>query len=189
MQGLVGDGTSGLVGAETAGVTTVEVTNVGMMTCHMADGEFLNGYIRCPYDLDVKHPIGFRVAYTLDHDGAGTATVAWILLQDAIAEGSAIALPSTALNTTIANDSYVDGNRVASVTDFLLQWSGRGIRNSLGLSKEQVEDGAFITMKLEMDAATNETTVRFIGMEMDYTIHNTIGAGPTVNTPLKSKTV
>lgn len=173
------------VGWETAGITPAEVTNVGMGTWIMTDGEFLNGYILCPYDLDPKFDIGFKVAYTLDHDGAGAATVSWILLQDAIAEGSAIALPSTALDTVIGLlDSYGAG----AVTDFLLAITGRGVRSAanIGLTRAQIETGAFLTFKLEMDAAVNETTVRFIGLIMDYVPQMCEGVGREIDAPLKA---
>lgn len=163
---------------ETAGITMVQVTNVGMGTWIMTDGEFLNGYIPVPHDLDPRHPIGFRVHYTLDHDGAGDAWTSWILLQTAIAEGIAIALPATALDTAIAlQDAYTTNLGVNSVTDFLYQVSARGIRNAIGLTRQQIETGALITLKLEMDAADQETTVHFIGLEMDYVPHKMVGVG------------
>lgn len=177
-QSFVGDGTSGLVGAETAGITTVEVAGVGMMTSVMVAGEFLNGYFRCPYDLDPEWPVGFRVCWTLDHDGSGNAVITWILLQNAIAEGIAIALPATALDTPLdVNDPYQTDAGIASTTDFLLMWTERGIRNKVGLTRTQIENGAFLTFKLEMDAALNETSAHYIGMEMDYAPMKTLGVG------------
>jgi hypothetical protein len=190
MQGVT-VGTALFAAYETAGVTDLEVTNVGMGTLVMTDGEFLNGYIRCPYDLDPGFPVGFRVAWTLDHDGVGAGDASWILLQNAIAHGAAIALPDAVLDTAIVVPStYVDTSGDATVvTDFLLQWSARGIRNLIGLTRNQIEAGAFLTFKLELDAATNETTVRYIGMEMDYVPQRTVGMGSHINRPLKSNGV
>jgi len=175
---------------ETAGVTADEVTNVGMGTYIMTDTELLNGYIPCPYDLDPKFNIGFGVHWTADHDGTGALTSSWILLQDAIKIGEVIALPATALNTIIPLlSAYNDENGVTTVTDFRIQKTGRGIRDDIGLNRAQIEAGAFITFKLELDAAINETSIRFIGLEMDYVPMMTVGNGPHTNRPLQSNGV
>ena len=82
--GLNAEADATLQAFETAGITYFELASLGMAAAHMADGEFLNGYFRCPIDLDPKFAVGWRVCYTLDHN-SGTASVDWILLQDAIA--------------------------------------------------------------------------------------------------------
>lgn len=172
---------------ETVAAEYSEITSVGMGGVTLGDGEFINGYIRCPYDLDPDKPVGFRIAYTIDHDGAGDATVSWILLQNAIAEGIAIALPATALDTIIPLlDAYTDDSGVSVVTDFLLQMTNRGIRNRIGLTRVQIEKCAFLTFKVEMDAAIEETTVRYIGLEMDYAVMKTQGFGSHLDQPLQS---
>ncbi len=172
---------------ETIAAEYSEITNVGMGGVTLTDGEFINGYIRCPIDLDPSFPVGFRIAYTIDHDGTGDATVSWILLQNAIAEGIAIALPATALNTIIPLlDKYTDDSGVSVVTDFLLQMTDRGIRNSIGLTRAQIEQCAFLTLKVEMDAAIEETSVRYIGLEMDYVPMKTQGEGSHTDKPLQT---
>lgn len=172
---------------ETVAAEYGEVTSVGMGTTQLADGEFINGYIPCPYDLDPKWPVGFSIFWTADHGGSNALTSSWILLQNAIAIGTAIALPATALDTIIALlSSYNDAAGVTTVTDFRLQKTARGIRDSIGLSRIQIEAGGFLTFKVEMDAAANETTIRYIGMEMDYVPMRTTGNGMHTDAPLAS---
>lgn len=183
--GLNAETDASLQAFETTGVTLEELTNIGIGSLIMTDGEFLNGAIVCPYDLDPGWPIGFRVCYTLDHDGAGAATVDWILLVDSIKSGAAIAVPSTALDTVIAQDSYVGTDGTTSTTDWLLQFTARGIKDSIGLTRVDIEAGAFIAFKLEMDAAVNETSVRFLGLEMDYVPFKTQGEGSHIDKPLQ----
>ena len=96
------------VAFETAGVTPAEITDVGFGTLIMTDAELLNGYIPVPFDLDPKHAIGFQIYWTMDHDGAGTGLADWILLVGTTKRGVAIALPATALDTVIANDTNTD---------------------------------------------------------------------------------
>jgi len=175
---------------ETIAAEYGEVTAVGMGTTQLADGEFLNGYIPCPYDLDPKFPVGFSIWWTADHDGTGALTSSWILLQDSIEIGTAIALPATTLNTIIPLlSAYNDALGVTTVTDFRIQKTGRGIRDDIGLTRIQIENGGFLTFKIEMDAALNETSIRFVGLEMDYALQMTTGAGSHLDTPLISSQV
>jgi hypothetical protein len=168
---------------ETAGVTPAELTNIGMNSWIMTDGELMNGYIPCPFDLDPKHEIGFKVCWTMDFN-AGTPSAKWILLVGTEKEGQAISVPATALDTPIADDSYVTDAGAAGAADWLLQWTSRGIWKSTGLTKEDIQNGAFLTFKLEMDKATAETTIRYIGMMMDYCPWKTLGLGCEVDRPL-----
>lgn len=170
---------------ETVAAEYNEVTAVGMGTLQMAAGEFVNGYFPCPIDLDPKFNVGFKVCYTGLHDDTGDATVDWILLQNVIAQGIVIALPATALNTVIPDDAYVDDAGASVVTDWLLQRTARGIRDVIGLTRKQIESEAFITLKLEMNATTNLTTVNYIGMIMDYTPQLCQGVGSESDNPLQ----
>lgn len=175
---------------ETAGITPVEVTDVGMGTWIMTDGEFINGYMPCPCDLDPSYPVGYRVAWTLDAS-AGSASVEWILLTGLEKVGQAISLPATVLNTPFVLPTLYkdDSGDVTAATDFLLQWTSRGIDNLIGLTRDNIEDGAFLTYKLEMNAGTNETTCHYIGMEMDYVPMKTQGEGSHIDKPLKTSGV
>jgi len=176
-QSFIGDGTSGLVGAETAGITTAEVAGAGMMTSVVTDTEVLNGYFRCPVDLDPDWPVGFRVCWTLLHDDTGTGNMVATIDQNTVAKGAAIVLPTTVLDTDIGTTTYTDTGGAISVVDWLLQYSNRGIRNSIGLTRDQIEAGAFITFQLTFTTFDNETTAHYVGMEMDYAPQMTQGLG------------
>ncbi len=172
---------------ETIAAEYSEITSVGMGCVTMGDGEFINGYIPCPHDVDPNYPIGYKVAWTLDHDGAGAASATWILLTGLEKVGQAISLPATALDTPFGLDTYKDAfGDITVVTDFLLQWTSRGIDTLIGLTRAEIEAGAFLTYKLEMDAAVNETTVRLIGIMMDYVPMKTVGTGCHLDKPLQS---
>ena len=183
-------GNIGGIGALTAGVTELELGTSGMVGNDMADGEFMAGGIVLPYDLDPKWDIGFRVHWTVDHDGAGACTVDWILLANIRLVGAAIAVAATALDTPIATvDTYKDSSGDATVvTDWLKQVTARGIMFATNhkLSREQIEDGAELMLKLEQNAMVNATKAFFRGLEIDYVPMMTIGQGSEMDRPLKS---
>ncbi len=168
------DGTSKTIAYETAGIIAAEVTDVGMGTWDMDTGDFLNGYIRCPYDLDPNFDVGMRVCWSMINSGVD-GDAGWIMLFDAIKKGEAIALPATALDTVFVDPTvYVDENGATSATDWFLQWTSRGIvkPTTLGLTYDDVDLGAFLTFKLELDNEAASTSVHFIGLELDYRIHS-----------------
>ncbi len=189
MRGIIGAAGVG-TGALTAGVTELELGTSGMVGLDITDGEFLCGGIVLPYDLDPKWEIGFRVHWTADHDGAGALTSSWILLANVRKVGAVIAVAATALDTAIALlSTYVDTSGDATVvTDWLKQVTARGIMLATNhqLSREQIEDGAELMFKLEMDAAVNETKTFFRALEIDYVPMQTVGQGSEMDRPLKS---
>ena len=171
---------------ETAGVTPVEITNVGMNTWVMTDAELINGFIPCPYDLDPDKPVGYKIAWTMSQDGStANANTDWILLVGTEKVGGAISLPATALDTIIPTPSLYSDAAAAAV-DFLLQWTGRGIKNLIGLTRAEIEAGAFLTFKLELNSALGETAVNLIGIMMDYAVMRTVGQGSHTDQPLQS---
>lgn len=168
---------TGVIGTfnDAAAVPAVIASGVGMGGFLMAASDLITGMIPCPMDLDPNFPVGFRVHYSGDHDGSGSATTSWILLQGAVVEGGAIATPTAALDTVIALlDAYsTTAGDTATTTDALYQVTGRGIRNSIGLTRSQVVNGALITISLELDAVANFTSVNFLFLEMDYVARRT----------------
>ena len=188
MQSILDDATSGVpASAFTGGVLLLEIGTLGFISCSMVAGEFLKGIYPVPSDLDPQFPVGYRVHYTVDHDGSGDATVSWILLNSFIGEGVVIADPATALNTPIPLlDAYTTDAGVSVTTDFLYQVSGRGIDNDIGLTRTQIETGALMGTSLEMDAMANATDVRLLWLEMDYVPMKTLGAGSNLDRALQS---
>ena len=173
---------------ETAGVTPLEVDAVGINTWLMGtDGDLINGCIMCPYDLDPDKLIGFKVVYTVNHVGAGAATTHWILLVGTETRGDILSLPATALDTLIGVDTYKDASGDATVVaDWHLQISPRGIKNRIGLTRAQIEDGALLMWALEQNAAVNDTNVHLLGIWMDYAVMRTVGTGSHIDQPLQS---
>jgi len=186
MNGYLSNTTSGKQEAAATTLATVdELGALGVVGLTMVAGELVNGMVRCPYDLDPAHEIGFKVVYT-GTVNTTTGTTSWILLQDAIAEGGVIAVATTALDTVIPLlDQYADTAGNASGTDQLLQNSSRGIRTSIGLTPTQIEGGACLLFSLELDAVTAAyDTTEFIGIEMDYTPKKMKGEGLLHPAPL-----
>ena len=169
----------------TAGVTQESITTSGVEAMTITDGEFMSYGIKVPHDLDPGFPIGFRVHWTADHDGTGSLTASWIMLQKFIARGAAIAVAATVLDTIIPLLSpYQDtSGDVTVVTDFLYQVSGRGILDSCGLTRKQIEEAAMFIGKLELDAAIEETSIRLIALELDYVPWKTQGQGNNYSRP------
>jgi len=169
MQGIVTDGTDLLAG-QTAAALYVELAAKGMAgLAFAADGNIITGFIPVPFDLDGQFPIGFRIWWTMDHDGSGTANALFKLLQGTEKPGETISIPTAVLDTLLVLDQYNDTDGNPTVTDHVLQKTPRGIRTSIGLTHAEILEGAMMTFSLEMDSALNETKVILIGIEMDYT--------------------
>lgn len=151
----------------------------------MADDKLLRGAINLPYDLDVKHEIGFRVHYSGTY-GSGTATVEWILLYKIGAENAVIATTgATALDTVIGVHTWVGPD-----DDFKMR-SPRGIAlaSTHGITRDNVEAGDLLMISLEQQAETNVTAVEFITIEMDYVPHRSTGYGTDSDRPLTAADV
>jgi len=150
-----------------------------------ADGKYIGGYVPCPHDLDPKFEVGFQVHWTGDVTGS-TAEVTWILLQNAVKRGVVLATPTAALDTVLVSDPNSDADGDAAATDYLYQVSDRGIRNSIGLSRPNIEEGALITLQLEQQSATAETAIILLGIMMDYMPMQTQGIGNNTIGPLSA---
>jgi hypothetical protein len=160
----------------TIGTTAMVGTLMG------TDGDLLRGAINLPYDLDVKHEIGFRVHYSGTY-GSGTATVEWILLYGTVKNTAAITVTgATALNTVIGVHTQTTPG------DDFKQRSPRGIAlpGTHALTREMVENGDLLLISLEQQAQSNVTVTEFISLEMDYVPHRMVGYGSDSDRPLTS---
>jgi hypothetical protein len=167
--------------------TLVQLSSFGFNALKMsADAGSIGGALPCPYDLDPKFPVGFAVWWAMDHDGSGTGAATWILLQGTVKRGIVIAAATAALDTVLVADTNTTNLNAAAVTDYLLQVTPRGIRNSIGLTRAEIEEGALITLDLEMDAADNETNIYLLGIMMDYAPMLCQGIGSEADAPLAS---
>ena len=175
------DNGTNLILADTTGATlepisAASTTGIGAPDMS-SDAETIGGAVRVPYDLDPKFDVGFRVCYTVDANGASVIT--WKLLEDSIAEGGVINQATTVLDTLIAADTF-------GSVDHLLAWTSRGIRDDIGMTRAQIENGAFSLVNIEMDTGTNLTAVYFLGYEMDYVVQECQGIGSENDRPLTS---
>ncbi len=186
---LGNDATSGVTlaaGLDDLTELWAELSDFGFGALKMtADNKVVSGALPCPYDLDPKFEVGFKVHWTGDVTGS-TAEVTWLLLQDVTKRGVALAKASTALNTILVSDPNHDANGAASATDYLYQSTPRGIRNSIGLTRANIEEGALITFNLEQASATAETNIYLMGIEMDYVAQLCVGVGSEIISPLTS---
>lgn len=160
-------------------VSSFNITGLGLS----AAGSLINGAIRVPPDLDPLWPVGFRVNWS-STGAAGSAT--WLLLLKTIAKGAAFvakASVTTALDTVLGLNALTlaNGN----------EWTRRGIKNKIGLSRDAIEEGAMLGFTLELDAVGTiaASTVTFLGLELDYVPVLTIGGGSNYDRPTKSSGV
>lgn len=126
-----------------------------------AAGDIVKGSIKVPYDLDPKWPVGFRVNFTNNNASAGTAT--FILLVEPFKKDVAFsATVDNALDTVIGIS--------ASTAQLINKWTGRGIKRSIGFTRQEVLEGARLGLSLELDAVATiaATDVVLLGLEMDY---------------------
>ena len=157
-------------------VSSFNITGIGFS----ATGSVINGTIKTPYDIDPKWPIGFRVNWT-STSGSGSAT--WALLTRNTVKGAALVVKGsilTALNTVFPASAVTVANGN--------EWSARGILNKLGLSRDQIEEGAHLQFTLNLSAVVTiaASSITFLGLEMDYVPVLTIGQGTHTDRPQKS---
>ena len=185
MMGMQDDSTSGVhAAAATAATRIVEAGALGISHLTMGTaGELLNGQYPIPYDLDPQWPLGFRIHYTVDVN-TNAPNVTWILLQGTQLDAAAYVVPTAALDTAIALHTY------PATTDLLFVRTARGIRTSIGVTREQIEATAKLTFSIEMDTISQTPTdVRFAWLEMDYVPMLTVGSGNHTDAPLASSSM
>lgn len=171
-------GASGVgVGAETAGITEAEVaTNLGFIGNIIVAGEFIVGFIRCPYDLDPSKPVYVRVIFSSTN--SGSLGITWVALVKFTKTEIALVAPGTlvALDTIIA-----EKDTAASKASVATSW---GKMDTPGISRADVEAGAIFQTRIECDIIdSGHTVVTFLGIEFGYTPMNFIGPGPNLSAP------
>lgn len=167
------------VGAHTGAPVQQEISTLGLVAVLLdTAGDMVNMLTPVPRDMNVTQPMGVHVVY---QTGSATAadTVTWIVLYDVIAEGSALAVGTTALNTTIAQDT-VTGTAQA------LEISPRGVINGATITEAQMTGLAFISWNIEMDAFAAGLTEDklFLGLLIDYVPKRYQGQPNTFNPAL-----
>ena len=154
---------------------------VGINICEgpTDDGNFFHGWRRVPYDLDPKFPVGFRVNWS--QASAVTDGTTFVMQTGVDKKDAAFQAITayTALDTILA-ESNAGG---ASYN----QWTTRGIRTAIGLTRSEIEDGAILRMEVEADVVdTGQDKVTILGIEMDYVQQTCQGIGSESDRPLTS---
>lgn len=174
MQAIV-EATDTLGGSIDAGVIPTVVTTSGLVGWVMTDGQFLCGGIPLPNDIDPGHPLGFQIHWTADANGDCTAD--WILQYKFIMEGVVFARPTASLVPAIGlADSH-------GSTDWSHAITSKGYAVTHGLTRSGIQDGGFMLLEVEMDAAENETAIIFLGIMFDYSVQQCSGPGSVVDQP------
>ena len=171
---VVGTGwdATGLVGRHSGAPTTGELGALGYGAVRFdgAGDEFVQ-ILPLPRDVDVEHPIYFRVYWTTDSTTSAD-TIDFILTYADIAADEELTAADTALSTAIAQDTY------GTTTALTLKTTAWGKLNGSTLTK-----GDFLILETEMDATDidvgSSEIVYFLGLEMEYTPEATVGGGPT----------
>lgn len=168
----IGWDATGLVGRHTGAPVTGELSTLGYgaVTFDAAGDEFVQ-MIPLPRDLDVEHPVYFRVYWTTD--GATAADTAEFILTFAdIAAGEEFTAADTALDTAIATDTY------GTATALILAKTAWGKVNASTFTA-----GDMLVLETELNATDIDVAstelVFFLGLEMEYTPEATVGGGPT----------
>lgn len=140
------------------------------------DGNFFYGFRRCPIDLDPNHEVGFRINWS--QASAVTDGTTFVLKVGVDKVGAAFqAVGLAALNTVLA-ESNAGGA-------WYNQWTSRGVKNAIGLTRAEIEAGAIIRFNIEADIVdTGQDKVTILGIEMDYAPRLTIGTGHKSLCPL-----
>jgi len=158
----------------------LEISTLGLVgITFTAAGKLLQGIMKLPTDLDPGYPVGFRVNWSNTGAAAAGRGVTWLLLADAIKKGAVFAAATTALNTVIAESlvTIANGN----------EWSPRGIKNNLGVTRGDIEDGVNLSIVLEADVVDASVAgVNFLGIELDYAVCACVGSGNEIDNPLSA---
>jgi len=163
---------TGLVGRHTGAPTTGELGALGYGAVRFdADGDEFVQIVPLPRDLDVEHPVYFRVYWTTDGTTAAD-TIDFILTYADIAIDEELTSADTALSTAIAQDTY---GTTTALTLKATEWGK--------LNASTLTEGDTLVLETEMDATDidvgSSEIVYFLGLEMEYTPKATAGVGPT----------
>ncbi len=119
-----------------------------------------NWYWMLPYDLDVLHPINFRVRYSCaSFDSADDRH--WVLLYDIIPTGTVFAIGSTALSTAIVAET---DNGVADA----YQDSPQGVLDGNIVTAAQVTAQHYMALNLVLLLEDASEEMNMFGLRVSY---------------------
>jgi len=165
--GVLGDGTTADIGAGVGAPVEGEAGATGIVGAIMTAGDEYDFWVPVPRDLNWSHDVGIRVVYsTASTTGSDTHT--WIVLYDVIAAGTAWAVGSTALDTTIAVDTDNGTADAHQLTD-------RGVINGDTVTMAQVTEPAFWALNVKLDATDAAEEINLFGLLVDYVPKRAMG--------------
>jgi len=153
---------------------------VGVNICEgpTDDGNFFYGWRRCPNDVNPNWPIGFRIHWS--QASAVTDGTTFILkfgVDKVNAAFQAVTLAALDIPLAESNTTGAWHNN----------WTSRGIKNSIGLTRAEIEAGAVLRFNIEADLVdTGQDKVTILGLEMDYVPMLTQGGGRDGDCPLQT---
>jgi hypothetical protein len=176
---------AGYLGASGVGVSTgvgdmveAEIGSLSQVALVATAGDEHDWAITVPYDMNVEHDLGVRIKYsTASTTAADTHT--WITLYDVIAEDAAIALGTTAMDTTHVAASDTDSG-VANAW----QWSTRAVLNGGTLTRANLTNQDTLAFNVELDATDASETIHILGIKIDYVPKRSQGPEGTYNPEL-----
>ena len=123
-----------------------------------------------PKDCDVSKPIRFRVVWSTESTTAADKAT-FKLTYKAVADGEALAAANTALDTTIAQDTW---GATAAYTIARTAWGQ--------IAADTLSEGDLLVLETEIDATDVDIAneyIYFLGLEIEYTPKKTKGTGIT----------
>lgn len=150
-------------------VGALAIVGVNISEDATTDGNFFYGWRRCPYDVDVKFPVGFRINWSQSSDVTdGTTFVLKFGVDKVDAAFQAVGLAAL---TVVLAESNATG-------DWENQWTSRGVKNPIGLTRAEIEAGAILRFNIEADVVdAGQDKVTILGLEMDYVQQISPGTG------------
>lgn len=160
---------AGYLGASGVGVSTgvgdmveAEIGSLDVVALVATAGDKHSWFVTIPRDMNVVQPLGLKIKFsTASTTAADTHT--WITLYDLIAEDSAYAVATTAMNTPHVAASDTDSG-VANAW----QWSTRAVIDGSTFSETNLTNGDMISINVELDATDASEAIHLIGIQLDY---------------------
>lgn len=176
---IIGSGSAVDAGAHTGGPVQQEASTFGLVGLLLGTaGDMVNLWTPVPRDLNILHPCGVRVHY-LTGSGTSADTIDWIVLYTIIAEGTAMSVGATALDTAISQDTVTGTANAVEI-------SPRGVINGATFTEAQITGPAWISWNVEMDAFAAGLTEDkiYLGLLFDYVPKRWQGPWPNYNAAL-----
>ena len=158
-----------------------EIGSLSMVALVATAGDEHDFFINLPRDMNVVHPLGIRIRYsTASTTAADTHT--WVTLYDMIAEDAAIAIGTTACDTTHVAASDTDSG-VANAW----QWSTRAVINGNTFTETNLTNEDILALNIELDATDASETIHLHGICIDYVPKRAQGAPASYNPALTTE--